>query len=125
MHKREKKRTSASLRAESTPLPARSGQPSTGDLQSGSDEDHHQRASPAVERAADAVVKRATRGLMRLDSRRRIRAILRRLCWFLIVVGVVGGLGYLFADALPAQLLSDTWDQLIDKLRAALPTDTP
>jgi hypothetical protein len=94
--------------------------PRQAELNSGVEEDNHERGSPAAERAADAIVKRATRGLMRLDSRRRTRAFLRRLCWILIVAGLVGGLGYLFADAMPTDLLSDYWDQLKDKVRGAM-----
>lgn len=125
MHKREKKRKSASLRAASAPLPAEADHPIKSDRKSGPDDDPSEPVSPAVERAADAVVKRATRGLMRLDSRRRLRLVLRRVGWLLAIAAVVGGLGYLFADAMPTDLLSDYWDQLKDKVRAALPEDRP
>jgi hypothetical protein len=118
VHKREKKLASA-------PLGSQVGRVNKEDHESPSTEGDQEQASPAAERAADAVVQRATRGLMRVDSRRRARVVLRRLCWLLILAGVIGGLGYYFADAVAIDLLSEYWDQLKDKLRPALPTESP
>ena len=73
-------------------------------------------ASPAQQRASDAVVDRATKGLIRLESRRRTRALLRRLVIFSIVGGLVGGIFYYFADLVPVHVLNEYWQQIQEKL---------
>ena len=74
-----------------------------------------------MDRAADRVVQRATRGLIRVDSRRRMRCFLRRVLIVAIVGVVIAGLGYTFRDALPIDLLVDYWDQLKAKVAPVLP----
>jgi len=70
--------------------------------------------SPAKQRTSDAVVHRATQGLIRLESRRRMRKFLHRLVTGLIVAAVLAGLGYYFAEY---------WDLFKDKLILTNPID--
>lgn len=83
-------------------------------------DDPGQRVSPARERAADQVVQRATRGLMRVDSRRKMRWLFRRLFFLLIMLGAIAGLYYCFADRIPMELLNEYWEQLRAKLLPAV-----
>ena len=80
--------------------------------EAGADDDLGERVSPARERAADQVVQRATRGLMRVDSRRRMRLFFRRLFIALIMAGAIAGIYYGVAD----ELLSEYWEQVKAKL---------
>jgi hypothetical protein len=77
--------------------------------------------SPARDRAADQTVKRATAGLMRLDSRRRVRSLLRRLCYLLLLVAPIAGLTFYFYEDL-TNLLHSCWEQIASKL---FPPDPP
>ncbi len=103
VHKREKQ-------AESRPLPTESDGAATDDVIEITS------VSPAKQRASDAVVHRATQGLIRLESRRRTRSFLRRTVIVMIVAGVLAGLGYYFADSVPTHVLKEYWEQIQDKL---------
>ena len=82
-------------------------------------EDLTARVSPAQERATDAVVQRATKGLMRLNSRRMVRACLRRLLWLMVLAAAIGAVAYWLTDIVPAELVRQYWDELQEKLRLA------
>ncbi len=100
-----------------------------------SDDDASQPAKPTDEAAAtddeqelaestqlsdqhtrDEAVARATRGLIRFESRRRARTFVRRLFRLIILVAAIGGIGYYAADYFPAAQMQHYWQELKSKL---------
>ncbi len=90
---------------------------------------HSESSEPLVELSAKAlrsaavseqIVKRATRGLIRVESRRRARMLLRRV----FTLAVIAGFGYafwrLFGDRLPYEWLNSIWDDLVSKIEPVL-----
>lgn len=106
MHKREDE-------PESTSLPE-------VEEQTGSLSEH---LSPARMRASDQIVKRATRGLIRVESRRRIRTILRRL----LILAVLAAIGYggwqIFGDDFPHDWFNWAWEDLTTKIEPLMPVE--
>ena len=84
-----------------------------------------EKLSPARARASDQIVKRATHGLIRVESRRRLRAWLRR---FLIVAAIVL-IGYgcwkWFGDDLPYEWMNWAWEDLTTKIEPLIPAEEP
>jgi hypothetical protein len=72
--------------------------------------------SPARDRKTDAIVQRATRGLMKRDSRRRVRSFFRRVL-IVLVIGSLGYAGWYFGGhLLPLDLLKEWWADIEAKL---------
>ena len=80
--------------------------------------------SPARARAADQTVKRATGGLIRLDSRRRLRSFLRRSLYFVLIVVPLAGLVYWFAEDI-VDLLVAYWERIESKLPPSEASEAP
>jgi hypothetical protein len=73
------------------------------------------RLSPARSRAADQTVKRATLGLMRLDSRRRCRSGMRWLCYLALVLAPLATIIFWYSQEL-AESLTTAWETILTKL---------
>lgn len=89
----------------------------------GAEHDQHeqQQLEPAerAERARaarDEAVHRVTRGLVRIDARRRRRTIIRRLFLITLACAVLGGAGYYLSPYLPKYELHHFWEQVKSKL---------
>ena len=72
--------------------------------------------SPARARATDQSVKRATHGLIRLESLRRLRHRVRRVFYATLILGAIAGLCYLFGGDAPMDWLRDCWREIEAKL---------
>ncbi len=91
--------------------------PSNADVDESSlSEENGERVSPAVDRAADAIVQRAAQSLIRLESKRRLHTFVRKFIIITVVFAVIASLGYYFAEDLPTDLLESYWEQLQTKL---------
>lgn len=66
-------------------------------------------------RAVDQTVQRATNGLIRLESRRRTRNLLRRLIYLTLIIAPLGGLCCYYSDEL-THLLATCWEQIASKV---------
>jgi hypothetical protein len=71
--------------------------------------------SPARDRASEKIVQRATQGLMRRESRRRVRVFLRRIFLWSVLALASWLAWYWFADRIPMDLLNQYWEELKDK----------
>lgn len=67
-------------------------------------------------RARDESVERATRGLIRLEGRRRRRTIARRLGQIIVVTALVGSGGYYAARYVPKATVQHYWQELKSKM---------
>ena len=76
--------------------------------------------SPARDRESERIVQRATRGLMKRDSRRRIRVFFRRLLVWTVAAAVVAILWYFLADNIPTDLLNEYWQDLESKIEPVI-----
>ncbi|MFK8110700.1 MAG: hypothetical protein AB8B91_00775 [Rubripirellula sp.] len=72
--------------------------------------------SPARDRKSEAIVQRVTEGLMRRDSRRRVRVFFRRIFFWAVTAGVLYGAWRLREHWLPMDLLNNWWADIESKL---------
>ncbi len=73
-------------------------------------------ASPATTKPGQVLAKKVSYGLMRLNSRRRLRKFLKWLIYLLVIAGLLSALWYFFGDRFPSELLRGYWNDIIDKL---------
>ncbi len=79
--------------------------------------------SLAQARASDQIVKRATRGLIRVESKRRFRTLLRRMLIVAIAVAIGYGFWKLFGDNLPYDWFNWAWEDLSTKIEPLMPIE--
>lgn len=80
--------------------------------------------SPARVRASDQSVKRATSGLIRLESRRKLRNLMRRLLYLALLAAPIAALIYFFAEEI-VDVLVAYWDRIESRLPAARAPEVP
>ena len=80
--------------------------------------------SPARARASDQSVKRATSGLMRLESRRKLRTWMRRSLYLALLAAPIAGLIYFFAEEI-VDLIVAYWERIQAKLPPADAAEVP
>ena len=68
------------------------------------------------QRGRDEAVERATRGLIRLEGRRRRRAVLRWMVQLALAGSLIGGAIYYSSDYIPTEQVQRYWQELKSKL---------
>ena len=72
--------------------------------------------SAATNPPGQVLTKKVSYGLMRLDSRRRLRKFFKWLLYLLVIAGLLSVLWYFFGDRFPWELMRGYWNEIIDKL---------
>ncbi len=78
--------------------------------------DADRQVAAASAKPSEAIVKKVSDGMMRLESRRKLRVFARRLLHLLVIAAICGGIWYFWGDRIPWQHLREQWDDIHDKL---------
>lgn len=79
--------------------------------------------SPGRRHDQDQIVKRATRGLIKVEWRRRIRATARRIVILALLAAIGFACWYAVKDRLPYDWFQSIWEDLASKIRPLIESD--